>query len=281
MKCIQRLSSLSRPYMHRTDPPDGGRPRLRRAGLPPLPGLHRQRPALGLPPDHPRARRHNQGRAPPAGGAGRRHLHPQRHPPHARQQPLRNHRSQLQRQEPLRQAVRGPRVPRHAGVRVWHVCTLFVQHGTHANQLFVTSGPRKTNNTNTNAQVLHSLHAGAHRRRRRHLHAHRQQRDGQRAAEHLHPRPLPDEHDLSPSHGGLARGGTYERLPCAPLLQTSHLSSQITRLQPANPPNTQVDEFGKGSAETDGIALLVASMAQLRRLGARALVTTHFLVSCC
>lgn len=41
-----------------------------------------------------------------------------------------------------------------------------------------------------------------------------------------------------------------------------------------------MDEFGKGSAETDGIGLLVASMAQLRRLGARALVTTHFLVSC-
>ncbi len=41
--------------------------------------------------------------------------------------------------------------------------------------------------------------------------------------------------------------------------------------------SNQVDEFGKGSAETDGIGLLVASMAQLRRLGARALVTTHFL----
>lgn len=38
-----------------------------------------------------------------------------------------------------------------------------------------------------------------------------------------------------------------------------------------------MDEFGKGSAETDGIGLLLASIAQLRRLGARALVTTHFL----
>jgi DNA mismatch repair protein MSH5 len=38
-----------------------------------------------------------------------------------------------------------------------------------------------------------------------------------------------------------------------------------------------VDEFGKGSAETDGIGLLVAAMAHLRRLGARSLFSTHFL----
>ncbi len=38
-----------------------------------------------------------------------------------------------------------------------------------------------------------------------------------------------------------------------------------------------VDEFGKGSAETDGLALLVASMVRLQQLGGRALVTTHLL----
>ena len=88
---------------------------------------------------------------------------------------------------------------------------------------------------------------------------------------------------------GGREGGREGRLNCKrlqlftislpPSLSPSFPRSQMNAVFRNATPSSLilVDEFGKGSAETDGLALLVASLSRLHTLGARALVTTHFL----